>query len=93
MHDPMVANHHRHHHVEQKLYVDVLVPHEMEEIVHVPKMIPQKRVVQQMAEQIVGVLVPVTQEEIAHAPRERLQFDLRDLNDLAQIIQIQKIKL
>ena len=40
MHDPMVANHHRHHHVEQKLYVDVLAPHEMEEIAHAPKMIP-----------------------------------------------------
>ena len=53
-----LANHHRHHHVEQKLYVDVLVPHEMEEIVHIPKMIPQKRVVQQMVEQIVGVPVP-----------------------------------
>ena len=65
----MVANHHRHHHVEQKLYVDVLVPHEMEEIVHVPKMIPQKRVVQQMVEQIVGVPVPVTQEEIVHVPK------------------------
>ena len=41
----------------------------MEEIVHVPKMIPQKRVVQQMVEQIVGVPVPVTQEEIVHVPK------------------------
>ena len=65
----MVANHHRHHHVEQKLYVDVLVPHEMEEIVHVPKMITQKRVVQQMVELIVGVPVPVMHEDIVHVPK------------------------
>ena len=75
----MAANHHRHHHEEQKSYVDVLVLHEMEEIVHVPKMIPQKRVVQQMVEQIVGVPVPVTQEEIVHVPKivqqKRLSID------------------
>ena len=41
----------------------------MEETVHVPKMIPQKRVAQQMVEQIVGVPVPVTQKEIVHVPK------------------------
>ena len=41
----------------------------MEETVHVPKMIPQKRVAQQMVEQIVGVPVPMMQEEIVHVPK------------------------
>ena len=35
-----ITNHHCHHYVEKKLYVDVLAPHEMEEIAHAPKMIP-----------------------------------------------------
>ena len=50
MHDPMVANHQRHHHVEQKFYVDVLVPHEMEEIVHVPEMIPQSKLLERQSQ-------------------------------------------
>ena len=44
VHVPAVVNNHRHHHVEQKVIVDFHVPHEKEEIVQGPKMIPQERV-------------------------------------------------
>ena len=43
---------------------DVHVPHEREEIVHVPKIIHQVRVVHQTVEQIVDVLTPMMHEEI-----------------------------
>ena len=59
---------HRHHHVHVEQIVDVEVPQVREEVVHVPKIIPQERITQQLIEQIEEVPVPMTQEEIVHVP-------------------------
>ena len=58
VHVPAVVNNHRHHHFEQmqqNVIVDFHVPHEREEIVQGPKMIPQERDFQCQVEQIVEV--------------------------------------
>ena len=68
MHVPAVVNNHRHHHVEQKVIVDFHVPHEKEEIVQGPKMIPQERVFQRQVEQIVEVPMPMAQKEMVLVP-------------------------
>ena len=68
MHVPAVVNNHRHHHVEQKVIVDFHVPHEKEEIVQGPKMIPQERVFQRQVEQIVEVPMPMAQKETVLVP-------------------------
>ena len=60
VHVPMVANHHRHQHLEQEMRVDVHVTHENEEIMHVSKIIPRERVIQQTVEQVVEISIPMT---------------------------------
>merc|ERR1712151_98475 len=44
------------------------VPMQQEEIVHIPKLVPQERISHQPVEQVVDVPVPMTQEEIVHVP-------------------------
>eukprot|EP00971_Amphidinium_carterae_P172822 3425841-Amphidinium_carterae.1 len=53
--------------VEQIL--DVPVPQTVEEIVNVPKIVPQERVQNRVVEQIVDVPVPQTVEEIVNVPK------------------------
>ena len=48
IHVPTVVNQHRHHHVHVEQIVDVEVPQVREEVVHVPKIIPQERITQQI---------------------------------------------
>eukprot|EP00425_Heterocapsa_triquetra_P000382 CAMPEP_0195056498 /NCGR_PEP_ID=MMETSP0448-20130528/4862_1 /TAXON_ID=66468 /ORGANISM="Heterocapsa triquestra, Strain CCMP 448" /LENGTH=390 /DNA_ID=CAMNT_0040086327 /DNA_START=66 /DNA_END=1234 /DNA_ORIENTATION=+ len=48
--------------------VQRMVEHIVEQEVHVPNIIPQKRITQQPVEMIVDVPVPMTQEEIVHVP-------------------------
>ena len=57
VHVPTVVNHHRHQHFEQEVLVDVHVTHEKEEIMHVFKIIPRERFIQQTVEQVVEISV------------------------------------
>ena len=50
------------------MIVDFHVPHEKEEIVQGPKMIPQERVFQRQVEQIVEVPMPMAQKEMVLVP-------------------------
>ena len=68
-----LINHHRHHHVEVDQIVDVTVPMEQEEFIQVPKIIPQKRIIQQHVEQVVEMPISRTQEEIVHVPKVGMQ--------------------
>eukprot|EP00971_Amphidinium_carterae_P294816 5853820-Amphidinium_carterae.1 len=49
--------------------VDVPVPQTVEEVVQVPRIIPQEQTVQRTVEQIVDVPVPQTVEEVVQVPR------------------------
>ena len=66
VHVPMVVNHHRHQHLEQKVLVDVHVSHEKEDITHVSKIILRERVIQQTVEQVVEISVPMTHGNIGN---------------------------
>ena len=68
---PPVVSPHHHHPVEAEQTVDihVLVPHPRGEVVHVPRGIPQERVIRQTGERVVEVAVPWTQEEVVHVPK------------------------
>ena len=68
VHVPMVVNHHRHQHLEQKVLVDVHVTHEKEEIMHASKIIPRERVIQRTAEQVVEISVSMTRGNIVRVP-------------------------
>eukprot|EP00971_Amphidinium_carterae_P180775 3585682-Amphidinium_carterae.1 len=49
--------------------VDVPVPQTVEEIINVPKIIPQERVQNRTVEMVVDVPVPQTVEEIVTVPK------------------------
>jgi hypothetical protein len=66
---PTVANHHRHHHVEQDAIVEFNVPREQEDIIHVPKIIPPGRLIHQAVEQIAQVPMITKVQMTAEVPQ------------------------
>ena len=57
----------RHQQVEQE--VEIPVPMQEEEVVHVPKTVTQTRIKHQQVEQSVEIPVHMTEEEVVHVPK------------------------
>jgi hypothetical protein len=66
---PTVVNHYRHHHVEQDVIVDVHVPHEQEDIIHAPKIIPPEWLIRQAVEQIAQVAMITKVQKTVEVPQ------------------------
>merc|ERR1719261_1634916 len=67
--------------VEERIVEEIQI-REVQQVVQVPKIVPQERVQQRQVEQIVDVPVPMMVEEIVHVPeittQERVQHQMVD---------------
>ena len=77
-------------------FVAIYAHQQQEQILHVPRVIPQERIFQQTVEQVVETPVPMTQEEVAHVPKaaqheRNHHFHAEEIVDLAVEQKVEEI--